>query len=254
MLIILNLFFLVVIFFLGLAIGSFLNVCIYRLPRKESILLPPSHCPTCQTRLQITDLFPLFSFLFLRGKCRYCKNKIHWRYPLVELITGLGFVLLVNFYGFTLTGIMALIIYSFVILITFIDLEHYLILNNTLLVLFLFALLYHFLANELSLLTRLGGMAIGFAIPFFLAIISRGGMGGGDIKLSAVMGFWLGFPAIFQGLFIAALLGSIVGITLLLMKIKQRKEPIPFGPFLMFGFFIVFLFHEAIHFWYWALF
>ena len=79
-------------------------------------------------------------------------------------------------------------------------------------------------------------------------------MGGGDIKLSAVMGFWLGFPAIFQGLFIAALLGSIVGITLLLMKIKQRKEPIPFGPFLMFGFFIVFLFHEAIHFWYWALF
>lgn len=254
MLIILDALSLIFIFLFGLAFGSFLNVCIYRLPKKESIIFPSSHCPSCQKKLQVKDLIPVLSFLLLKGKCRYCGKKIHWRYPVVELINGLGWVGIISLCGFTLEGITALLIFSFSLVVTLIDVEHYLILNNLVIFLFLCGFLFHFLSHEMSLKERVLGMLVGFAIPFFLALISRGGMGGGDIKLCAAMGFWLGFPGIFQAIFIGALVGSIMGIILLLTKIKKRKDPIPFGPFLVLGFFTVFLFQGQIHSWYWSLF
>jgi leader peptidase (prepilin peptidase)/N-methyltransferase len=253
-LIILDILLLFFTFLFGLACGSFLNVCIYRLPRKESILFPFSHCPSCQIKLQARDLIPIVSFFSLKGKCRYCGGKIHWRYPVVELINGLGWVAIIAFCGFTLEGIMTALIFSFAIVITLIDVEHYLILNNVLIFLFLLGFLFHLLSQEMSLKIRVWGMLVGFTIPFFLALISRGGMGGGDIKLCTVMGFWLGFPGIFQAIFIGALIGSVIGIALLLTKVKKRKDPVPFGPFLVLGFLIVFLFQEQIHFWYWSLF
>ncbi|MDD4145879.1 MAG: prepilin peptidase [Clostridia bacterium] len=241
-------------FLFGLVFGSFLNVCIYRLPREQSIVFPPSQCPLCQKRLQVKDLVPVLSFFLLKGKCRYCGGKIHWRYPVVELINGLGWVGIISFCGFTLQGIAGLLLFSFSLVVALIDVEHYLILNNLVIFLFLCGLIFHNISQELSLQGRVLGMFIGFAIPFFLALISRGGMGGGDIKLCAAMGFWLGFPGIFQAIFIGAFVGSIIGITLLITKVKKRKEPIPFGPFLVLGFFVVFFFEEQLLSWYWSLF
>jgi len=245
---------LVFTFIFGLIFGSFLNVCIYRLPREESIIFPPSHCTLCEQKLKVKDLIPVLSYIFLKGKCRYCNDKIHWRYPVVELINGLGWLALISIYGITLEGIAAIFLFSISLVITLIDLEHYLILNNVLVCLFLCGIIFHFFSAELSLKGRLLGMIVGFAIPFLLAIISRGGMGGGDIKLCAVMGFWLGFPGVFQAVFIGAILGSIVGITLMIIKVKKRKDPIPFGPFLMAGFLLIFLFQEQLLSWYWSLF
>lgn len=241
-------------FLFGLICGSFLNVCIYRLPRGESIVFPPSHCPSCQKRLRAKDLVPLLSFILLKGKCRYCGEKIHWRYPLVELINGLGWVAIIYFCGFTLPGVVGLLLFSFSLVVALIDLEHYLILNNLVVFFFLCGIIFSFISDELSLKGRVLGTLVGFAIPFFLALISRGGMGGGDIKLCAAMGFWLGFPGVFQAIFIAALVGSVIGVALLITKIKKRKDPIPFGPFLMLGFFLVFLFQEQLQSWYWSLF
>lgn len=241
-------------FLFGLICGSFLNVCIYRLPREESIVFPPSHCTTCQAKLRVPDLVPVISYLFLKGRCRYCGEKIHWRYPVVELINGLGWLGIIFIYGLTVEGIAAILIFSVSLVVTLIDLEHYLILNNILIFLFLCGIIFHFCAKDLNLIGRIIGMIVGFGIPFVLAVISRGGMGGGDIKLCAVMGFWLGFPGVFQAIFIGALLGSIIGISLLITKVKKRKDPIPFGPFLVTGFFIIFLFQEQLLAWYWSLF
>jgi leader peptidase (prepilin peptidase)/N-methyltransferase len=250
----LSTFLLFFVFLFGLVCGSFLNVCIYRLPREESIIFPPSHCLTCQKRLTAKDLVPVLSYLLLKGKCRYCGEKIHWRYPVVELINGLGWVVIISFCGLTLQGITGLLLFSFSLVVALIDVEHYLILNNLVIFLFLCGFVFHFISQEISLNGRIIGMLVGFAIPFFLALISRGGMGGGDIKLCAAMGFWLGFPGIFQAIFIGALVGSVIGITLLVTKVKKRKDPIPFGPFLVLGFFTVFLFQEQILTWYWSLF
>jgi len=241
-------------FLFGLVCGSFLNVCIYRLPREENIIFPPSHCTSCQARLKVKDLIPALSYLLLKGKCRYCGEKIHWRYPLVELINALGWVWIISVFGLTLQGIAALFVFSVSLVITIIDLEHYLILDSVVVVLFLSGILFHFFSEKISLQGRLIGMLVGFAIPFLLALVSRGGMGGGDIKLCAAMGFWLGFPGIFQAIFLGATLGGILGIILLITKVKNRKDPIPFGPFLMIGFFTIFLFQDELLSWYWSLF
>ena len=241
-------------FFFGLVCGSFLNVCIYRLPREESIAFPPSHCISCKNRLRVKDLIPVLSFLFLKGKCRYCGEKIHWRYPVVELINALGWVGIISVFGLTIQGIAALFIFSASLVVAIIDLEHYLILNSIVIVLFLAGVLFHFFSQEITFVSRLIGMIVGFTIPLFLALISRGGMGGGDIKLCAVMGFWLGFPGIFQALFLGSILGGIFGIVLLITKKKNKKDPIPFGPFLVTGFLMIFLFQEEIVSWYWSLF
>ena len=247
-------FSLVITFLFGLIFGSFLNVCIYRLPREESIIFPPSHCTSCQNRLHSKDLIPLISFFFLKGKCRYCGEIIHWRYPAVELLNGLGWVWIIANFGITAQGLAGLFLYSFSLVVTLIDLEHYLIPNSLVVSLFFCGLIFHFVLQDLSLTKRLLGMAVGFGFPFLLALFSRGGMGGGDIKLCTAMGFWLGFPAIFQALFIGALVGSVVGISLIILKIKKRKDPIPFGPFLVLGFLAIFFFQEPLLSWYWALF
>ncbi len=245
---------LVFTFLFGLVFGSFLNVCIYRLPREESIVFPPSHCTSCQNRLYPKDLIPLLSFFLLKGKCRYCGEIIHWRYPAVELLNGLGWVWVIASFGITTQGLAGVFLFSFALVVALIDLEHYLIPNSLVILLFLCGLIFHFILQDLSLTKRLLGMTVGFGLPFLLALFSRGGMGGGDIKLCTAMGFWLGFPAVFQALFIGALMGSVIGISLIIMKIKKRKDPIPFGPFLVLGFLIIFFFQEPLLSWYWTLF
>lgn len=241
-------------FLFGLVFGSFLNVCIYRLPRGESLAYPPSHCTKCGTMLKPSDLIPVLSWLLLGGKCQYCGEKIHWRYIITEFVNAVGWVLIIYFFGLTFQGAAGVFLFSLALVIAQIDLEHYLIPNSLVLILLITGFLYYFLEPDPGLLNRALGLAVGFVIPLILSYLSKGGMGGGDIKLMGAMGLWLGFPGILYSLFIAALTGSIAGILLIATGIKKRRDPIPFGPFLIIGFLCIFLFQDYFLYWYWNLF
>jgi leader peptidase (prepilin peptidase)/N-methyltransferase len=228
------------VFFLGCCIGSFLNVCIYRLPQDLSIVSPRSFCPQCRTPVRGYDNIPLVSYLLLRGKCRSCGAKISWRYPLVEALTGGFAVALYLKFGLTL-GFFAFFVFAAALLvITFIDLDHRIIPD----------------------VISLPGIAVGFGLSFFLpapawtesligllagggslylvaigyeALTKREGMGGGDVKLLAMIGAWLGWKAVLFTIFFASLTGTVVGGGAMLIQKQGRHYAIPFGPFLAFG-------------------
>ena len=245
---------------LGLAVGSFLNVCIDRLPQNESIVNPPSHCPVCQHRLAVKDLIPVFSYLRLRGRCRYCQVSIPRKLLWVELATGLIFALLYWHYGLSpALGIMAFYACLFII-ISFIDLEHGLILNKvvypSLVVALLLALIPQpWLAERL--VDRVANVAlgggIGFGIFFLIAIASRGGMGWGDVKLAGLIGLATGFPLVFFSVILGAILGAVVAVALVVAKKRTFKETLPFGPFLALAAMVTLLWGSNILNWYLAL-
>ncbi len=224
---------------LGLAVGSFLNVCIDRLPSNKSIVFPPSHCEACQHRLSAKDLIPVFSYLRLRGRCRYCQASVPRRLFWVELATAVIFALL--YWHFQLSpelGVM--IFYACLFIIIFvIDLEQGLILNKviypTMVVAFLLALYpWPWLSDSMVMrvaYAALGG-GIGFVIFLLIALVSRGGMGWGDVKLAALIGLATGFPLVFLAVIMGAILGGIVAVALMIAKKRKRREAIPFGPFL----------------------
>jgi leader peptidase (prepilin peptidase)/N-methyltransferase len=228
---------------LGMALGSFFNVCIDRLPREESILNPPSHCEACHHRLGPKDLIPIFSYLWLRGRCRYCHQPIPRRLFLVELVTAAIFPLLYLSYGLT-SEFVILAFYVCLFLIVFvIDMERGLILNRVVYPGMALALLIAGVAPQQWLLewgqpgiiASLAGGGVGFAIFLLIAIISRGGMGWGDVKLCALIGLAVGFPLVFIALLIGIVLGGVVALALLVSKRRGRRETIPFGPFLSLG-------------------
>ncbi|MGQ9546480.1 MAG: prepilin peptidase [Dehalococcoidia bacterium] len=241
----------------GLAVGSFLNVCIDRLPANESILNPPSHCAVCQRKLAPQDLIPVFSYVRLRGRCRYCQAAIPRRLFWVELATAVIFALLSWRYALSVElGIMAFYACLFIIVFV-IDLEHGLILNKVVYPSIVVALLLALLPQPW--LTRwvvgtvanaaLGG-AVGFIIFFLIAVASRGGMGWGDVKLAALIGLATGFPLVFVAIIIAAVLGGIAAVALLITKKRQRREAIPFGPFLSLAAMVTLLWGSTILSWY----
>jgi len=236
---------LIVIFaLLGAAIGSFLNVCADRLPAGGSLLWPPSHCDACQRRLSFGDLIPVFSYLWLRRRCRYCHKPIPKRSFWLEVSCGLLFALLYWHLGLT-AGLAVVIFYSCVfIVILVIDLEHHLILNKIVYPTALAALIINIFLPHPGFLTGiidgpaagvadciLGG-AIGFIFLLIPAIISPRGMGLGDVKMAGLIGLVLGSGLVFVALLSGIIIGGLVAIFLLLFRIKGRKEGIPFGPFL----------------------
>jgi leader peptidase (prepilin peptidase)/N-methyltransferase len=242
---------------LGLVVGSFLNVCIDRLPQNKSIAFPPSHCEACQHKLSAKDLIPVFSYLRLRGRCRYCQASIPRKLFWVELATGLILALLYWHYGLSAElGVLAFYACLFIIIFV-IDLEHGLILNKVVYPGMVVALLLALLPG--SWLTQwiiagvanaaLGG-AIGFVILFLIALVSRGGMGWGDVKLAALIGLATGFPLVFFSLIMGAILGGIVAVSLMIAKKKTRRETIPFGPFLALAAMITLLWGSDILSWY----
>jgi len=243
---------------LGLVIGSFLNVCIDRLPANKSIISPPSRCPSCQRRLSVRDLIPLLSYLWLRGRCRYCQSPIPKRIFLVELSTGILFALLYQSYGLSpRLGIM--LFYSCLFIQIFVvDLEQGLILNKVVYPAVAVSLLFAvFIPQPWIIQANIQGIAnfaigggIGFGMLFLIALVSRGGMGWGDVKLAALIGFSTGFPLVFVALVMAAIMGGIVSVLLVLLRKKGRKEAIPFGPFLVTATFITLLWGNAILGWY----
>lgn len=242
---------LILLFFLaGMVIGSFLNVCIYRLPRKESVVYPPSRCPRCGTRLAARDLVPLFSYLWLKGRCRSCGAAIHWRYPLVELLTGAAFVALSGFFGINVLLLKYLFLACLLLVISFIDLEHYLIPDRLILVMLAGGVLVNLFTRDLAIPSILGGMLVPAAALAVLAVVSRGGMGGGDIKLAGAAGVFLGWPGNAVALFLACLLAGLAGGLLLVLKRKKRKDPVPFAPFFTAGVFLQIFWGEPLIKWY----
>jgi leader peptidase (prepilin peptidase)/N-methyltransferase len=249
---------LIVIFaILGLAIGSFLNVCIDRLPRNESIVFPPSHCDVCQHKLAVKDNIPLFSYLRLRGRCRYCQASIPRRIFWVELATALIFALLCWHYGLSAgLGVMAFYACLFIIIFV-IDLEQGLILNKVvypgMVVALLLALVPEPGFSQLAAMrvanAAIGG-AIGFVIFLLIAIVSRGGMGWGDVKLAALIGLATGFPLVFVAIIMGAILGGTAAVALMIAKKRKRREPIPFGPFLAVAAMVTLLWGSNILSWY----
>ncbi len=236
----------VIIFLLGLILGSFLNVCIYRLPWGENIVSYPSHCPNCLRRLGFLDLLPLLSYVLLRGRCRYCECRISIRYPGVELLTGLVFLATYFSTGFNPGLLKYLFLFSVLIVVFFIDLDHKIIPNSLVLVILTWGILWQLLWPQITWVEALGGALLGGGFLLALAVISRGGMGGGDIKLMFAAGFYLGPLLTLTAMFIGFFTGALVGITLILLKVKSRKDFIPFGPFLSLGIFFTALWGQEI--------
>jgi leader peptidase (prepilin peptidase)/N-methyltransferase len=243
---------------LGLAVGSFLNVCIDRLPRGESIVNPPSHCQACGHRLGAKDLVPVFSYLWLRGRCRYCRASIPRRLLWVELATGAMFAFLYWRCGVSPElGVLAFYACLYII-IFFVDLEHGLILNRVVYAGMAVALLIALFLPQ-PWITQLWvhgaasfalGGAIGFGLLLLIALVSRGGMGWGDVKLAGLIGLSTGFPLVVVALVTGAILGALAAGALLAMKKKGRKEAIPFGPFLSAAAMITLLWGSDILRWY----
>lgn len=224
-------------FIFGAVVGSFLNVCIFRLPVHESIIKPLSRCPHCHHPIRFFDNMPLISFIILKGKCRDCGAKISWRYPLVELITAVLSLLLFLQFGLTLRFLIFFVFTSVLIVIAFIDLDHRIIPDIlTLPGIPIFFLLAVFIV-KVPWLEALIGLAVGggilFAIAFGYELISkREGMGGGDIKLLAMIGGFLGWKSLLFVLLVSSFFGALVGITAMIIKKQDMKYAVPFGPFL----------------------
>lgn len=244
----LKLFLRIYMFILGAMAGSFLNVCIARLPERKSLVWPSSHCPQCEKPIRWFDNIPLISFIVLRGKCRNCGGSISWRYPLVELLTAALFVLLM----LRFTNIVALAIYvvfiSSLVVITFIDLKHYIIPDEISIPGIFIGLALSLLPAGLtggqlvsgSFLNSLigciaGGGTLYLAALFSLLVFKKEGMGGGDIKLLAMVGAFLGWKLGMMTIVVGSVLGAVVGVTLILLRLKTRSEYIPFGPYLALG-------------------
>lgn len=243
----------IILIFLGIFVGSFLNVCICRLPNKLSIIFPRSHCQVCKRQLTIFDLIPILSWLILRGRCRYCGTAISFRYPAVELLTGILFAFCFNEFGLGPELFKALILTSFLIVITYIDYDHQLILDKVVIWLAgtgvcinVFINYINVLANYvgintfffveyISFMDMLFGALLGGGLLLIIAVASRGGMGGGDIKFVAALGLWLGWQYTLMTLLLAFLIGGVFGIIILALKIRERKDVIPFGPFIAIG-------------------
>ena len=243
---------------LGLAIGSFLNVVIWRVPRRESVVRPPSHCPNCETPIAPRDNIPVVSWLLLRGRCRHCANPIPVRYPLVEASCGILFLAIAVRFGTDWALPAYLVLAAALLAISIIDLEHFIVPDRITAPLTVSAVVLLGLAAAVdghwSRFGRslLGGLAF-FAFLLLLNIINPRGMGMGDVKLSFSLGLflgWLGWGQVFLGGFLSFLLGAVVGVGLIATKVKSRKDHVPFGPFLASGTLITILWGSTILRWY----
>ena len=244
----------------GLIIGSFLNMVIYRLKTGGQMIFSRSKCPKCHHLLGFSDLVPIFSFLFLKGKCRYCSKSISWQYPLVELASAIIFVLgYLKYFQQLVTLEIAfsyavyLIFCSFLIVIFVYDWKYYLILDKVSLPVLVMAFIFNYLLGKSLANLLVASLIIG---GFFLLqfVISQGRwIGGGDIRLGLVMGAMLGWPKVLTALFLAYMLGAAFALILILLKKKQWNSQIPFGTFLTFSTVVALLYGDNLVDWYLSL-
>jgi leader peptidase (prepilin peptidase)/N-methyltransferase len=231
----------------GLIIGSFLNVVIYRLPRGESIILPPSHCPQCDHRLGLWDLIPVFSYLGLRGKCRYCRTRISARYPVVELLSA-GLTWLwwyrTGRYEWNADGLALLVVTYALVAVSLIDYDRQIIPNKITLPLLVAGLTLRAAQGKLGA-AALGLLAGGGPLGLLVLCYAKG-MGLGDVKLLAMLGVFLGWQKIIMCIFLGSLFGVLWMAPLMLFKKYDRKTPFAFGPFLAAAALVVMYFWEEI--------
>jgi len=251
-------------FLFGAAVGSFLNVCIYRLPRDRSIVFPPSACPECGSRIAPRDNIPIVGYLLLGGRCRSCKGSISWQYPAVELLNGLLTLFLFMKFQLSPTFFILFLFCSALVVVTFIDLEHQIIPDCIslpgIVVGFAASVLLPWLGWEDSLIgiswkdsligiVAGGGSLLVVAYGYQL-LTKKEGMGGGDIKLLAMMGAFLGWQSVPFIIFSSSLVGSVVGVSLMMARKKDSQLPIPFGPSLVFGALLFIFFGRQLISWY----
>lgn len=227
-------------FLVGAVVGSFLNVCIYRLPAEKSVITPPSHCPSCGDTIRFYDNIPILSYLFLRGRCRRCRERISPRYPLVETLTGLMAVLVVLKFGVGLSMLVAFAFVAVLIVITFIDLDHQIIPHALTLPGMPLFLLVGVTVMGVRLSDALCGLFAGIAVLYIIAVYYEAltgneGMGGGDLNLLGMIGGFLGWQALPVVLLVGSLVGAAVGVFLILVQGRDLKYAVPFGPFLSLG-------------------
>lgn len=243
------------IFIFGICIGSFLNVCIHRIPNSKSIFFPGSMCPKCGTSIRFYDNIPVISFLILMGKCRSCGTRIPIRYPMVELISGGFAISLLLKYGLSVEWISSYTFTAALLVITFIDLDHKIIPDIiTLPGIFIF-LLVPFISSHITwtdsiIGTLLGGGSLLLVAMGYQLITKKEGMGGGDIKLLAMVGAFVGWKGVFFTIFLASIAGTLIGLILMLRSGKGLKLAIPFGPFLSIGAITYIHFGKSIIDWY----
>lgn len=252
----------IAVFIFGLAVGSFLNVCIYRIPKGISVFRPSrSFCPSCGQTIRWYDNIPLLSFLILRGRCRYCGEPISIRYPLVELLTAVIFSLLLRRYGLTVEFIGYCLLSAMLIAISFIDLSHYIIPNRITLpgmgLGLAFAAVLTLLHHRPSMIVnRAVGLIVGGGVILVMGLIGslifrREAMGMGDVKLTAMIGAFMGFyPHVILVILLSAVMGSVVGGGYMLIRRVGLKSAIPYGPFLSAAAIISLLYGEELWRWY----
>ncbi len=232
-------------FVLGCIWGSFSNVCIYRLPNDQSVVKGRSFCTSCKEQIKWYDNIPFLSFIFLKGKCRKCGNKISSQYFLVEFVSAISFVIVYHLYGITITTLLLIILSVFFIIIFFIDLKHFIIPNELTFPLMLIGFVKSFEPNLNQTIfpnyinSLIGGvfgyLIIWLIILFYKKVRNKDGMGLGDAKLMAVVGFWFGWTSIPFTIFISSFVALFFAIPSLIKKNKNMTTQIPFGPYIIIG-------------------
>jgi leader peptidase (prepilin peptidase) / N-methyltransferase len=227
-------------FVFGCVIGSFLNVCIFRLPEGRSIVYPASSCPRCGTPIAWYDNIPLISFFILGRRCRSCRVPISWRYPLIELLSGVLAALLIWRYGPSVRFIIYYVLVAALIVVTFIDIDHQIIPNEISLPGIVIGFLSSFINPDTGWISSgigiiVGGGCLLLVIGIYYLLTKREGMGGGDVKLLAMIGAFLGIGGVFITVLVGSIIGSIVGLMVMVRRGEDAKMPIVFGPFLSLG-------------------
>lgn len=229
----------------ALAIGSFLNLAIYRIPKKESLLSPGSRCPRCRHKLSPKDMIPIISYTALGGRCRYCRQPIGLRYPLVELLTAVSGVMIFNRWGFSIAALNGWLFSAFMIISAFCDIEEGIIPDLITYPGIVTGLLLSF--HSIGIKSSFLGLILFAGIFFLAALLSKGGMGGGDIKLAGVIGAFLGWEGSLMTLVISSLGAGIWALFLLLRGKADRKSSIRLGPFLALAAWLIFMYGPEVY-------
>lgn len=231
---------------LGAVVGSFLNVCICRIPEGQSVVYPPSHCPHCGQRLKAWQMIPVLSYLMLRGRCAFCSQAISWVYPVVEILGALSLWLAIVKFGLTWSALAVVCLAWLGLVVSFIDIRYYRIPDTVTGTAMVLGVAFTILKNlevggGLGLVLGrtaqqcLYGAMAGGGFLWLIGWLSRGGMGGGDTKWGLAIGLFLGWQGALMAVFIASLSGALVGIGLVMARQRTRTDPIAFGPFLSLG-------------------
>lgn len=240
----------VVAFVLGSMAASFANVCIHRLPLRQSIVYPASRCASCQHPLRSWHNLPIVSFVALRGRCAFCRGRISWRYLVVESLGGLLYLMGYHQLGLSVHAFAYTLLVTALLIVAFIDLAHLIIPDAVTLPGIVVGVAIGLLPSSIGFANAVAGACLGGGIFLLIVLVYPAGMGGGDVKLIAMIGAFVGWQAVLVTIILSACCGAGSGLTLILLGLKGRRDPVPFGPFLAIGGITAMLWGEALLGWY----